>query len=733
MDTNHQNKDSEQNLVTELKSKIEYQKLQIAHLKREVHEADEKFLEMSQSSFWKINQKYEHLKNNNILIKIPYHLFKAIKNKHFKQSFKKLIINILEKVTVKILNEPEASNNNENEDLNDLLNSNYDILCFPDTPWDLRFQRTQKLLLKFSQKGHRIFYFNPFLKNITRVEIIRKKNSIYDISIPSSSNSKNSSSTLTSVKIDTILEVFEQYKINEGVIYINDPKWYPIVKELHDKHGMPLIYDINNSQFNTDEGNTLVHPNHLSLLEISHLNITSSKLFQDRFKTSTLKLSLIESGTDFELFNNPKSKSPLYHYKGSRIGYIGDLNEQIDIELLIKISTQFPDSHIFLIGGTIGFKSDQLSNLTNIYLLGEVSYNEIPSYLNDLDVCLLPLTTDQQFQTINTGKLFEYFSTGNPVVTTDLIELQPYSEQCFISKNHNEFLDNINAALKQKNNEGKENRIKIAKDYDWGNQFNTLNGSIKSSLPKVSIVIITYNCLEYTKFCIDSVLSKTSWPNYEILIIDNASADETPQYLREIEKTHEKIRVILNKDNLGFAGGNNLGIKEVDGDVVVLLNNDTIVTKGWLFGLVKHLKNDDVGMVGPVTNWTGNEAKIEVDYTDPKDMDAFARKYTLEHLNETMELRTLAMFCVAIKREVINKVGLLDERYKVGMFEDDDYATSVRRGGYKNICAEDVFIHHFGSVSFKKLDDEKYQKIFAENKKRFEDKWQEEWVPHKAR
>ena len=145
MDTNHQNKDSEQNLVTELKSKIEYQKLQIAHLKREVHEADEKFLEMSQSSFWKINQKYEHLKNNNILIKIPYHLFKAIKNKHFKQSFKKLIINILEKVTVKILNEPEASNNNENEDLNDLLNSNYDILCFPDTPWDLRFQRTQKL------------------------------------------------------------------------------------------------------------------------------------------------------------------------------------------------------------------------------------------------------------------------------------------------------------------------------------------------------------------------------------------------------------------------------------------------------------------------------------------------------------------------------------------------------------------------------------------------------------
>jgi len=726
MDTNHQNENSDPNLLLELKNKIEIQKLHISDLEKKIQESDEKFLEISQSSFWKFTQKFDTLKKNNNFVKIPYHFFKAIKNKHLKQSLKKLTINLLEKTTNKILNEPEINNTIDNQQNDHLFNSNYDVLCFTDNPWNIRTQRPQQISLNFSKNKHRVFYFNPIFKNINRAEIVKKKNSIYNISLPLSQNSN-------SINSEHIYEVFEQYKIFEAVIYVNDLKWYSIVKELSEKYGMKIIYDINNQQFNSIHTKTILDPNHLALTGISDVNITSSKLFYDQLQSNGIQSLLVTSGNDFEFLRNPKSSSPISQYNGTHIGFIGNMNQQIDKDLLIKISKQFSESHIFLIGGTIEFESEEFSNIQNIHLIGEICYSELPAYLKDIDVFIFPFQKAQQSQAMNTGKLFEYFSTGKPVVCTDLDEFKPYNQTCYISENHEDFLTNLSVALKENNPELSKQRKEIAKNQDWMNQFKVLTNSLKTSLPKVSIVIITYNSLEYTKYCIDSVLAKTCWPNYEILIVDNASADETPQYLKEIEKNSDKIRIILNNDNLGFAGGNNQGIKEVDGDVVVLLNNDTIVTKGWLFGFVKHLADDKVGMVGPVTNWTGNEAKIEVDYTDPKDIDTFAREYTHAHLNETMELRTLAMFCVAIKREVIEKVGVLDERYKVGMFEDDDYATSVRKGGYKNICAEDVFIHHFGSVSFKKLNDEKYQKIFAENKKRFEDKWQEEWVPHKAR
>ena len=91
----------------------------------------------------------------------------------------------------------------------------------------------------------------------------------------------------------------------------------------------------------------------------------------------------------------------------------------------------------------------------------------------------------------------------------------------------------------------------------------------------------------------------------------------------------------------------------------------------------------------------------------------------------------LAMFCVAMRREVFERVGLLDEQFGLGMFEDDDYAHRIKMGGFRLVCAADSFVHHFGEASFKKLKaNGKYDELFAENRRRYEQKWNTEWVPH---
>jgi GT2 family glycosyltransferase len=252
---------------------------------------------------------------------------------------------------------------------------------------------------------------------------------------------------------------------------------------------------------------------------------------------------------------------------------------------------------------------------------------------------------------------------------------------------------------------------------------------------KVSIIIVTYNNIDLTKACIESILSKTDYHDYEIVVVDNGSADETPAFLEDIEKRFEVVRVILNPDNRGFAKANNQGIEASKGKYIVLLNNDTIVTRGWITKFVNYLdRYPEIGLIGPVTNSCYNEAQITVPYEDVSGLDSFADLYTSEHEGEMSDIKMLAFYCVAMRREIIEKVGLLDERFGIGMFEDDDYSHRVRLIGYRIVCAEDIFIHHFGMASFGKLlENGEYARIFERNRKLFEEKWGIAWEAHRQR
>jgi len=251
--------------------------------------------------------------------------------------------------------------------------------------------------------------------------------------------------------------------------------------------------------------------------------------------------------------------------------------------------------------------------------------------------------------------------------------------------------------------------------------------------PLVSLILVTYNKLELTDACLRSLEKNTHYKNFEVIVVDNDSRDSTPDYLREWARRGENRRIILNPDNRGFAAGNNQGLRIARGEYLVLLNNDTYVTPGWLGTLVHHLKRDpSAGIVGPVTNNIGNESKIQISYDSMAEMEYAARVYTSSHLGEIMPLHTAAFFCVAFSRDIYDKVGDLDEAFGIGMFEDDDYCRRVQQVGRTVICAEDVFIHHHHSASFNLMGMERRVKLFNENREVYEKKWGP-WVPHEYR
>ncbi len=182
--------------------------------------------------------------------------------------------------------------------------------------------------------------------------------------------------------------------------------------------------------------------------------------------------------------------------------------------------------------------------------------------------------------------------------------------------------------------------------------------------------------------------------------------------------------MICNAENRGFSAANNQGLRIARGDFLCLLNNDTLVTHGWLSTLIGHLRRmPEAGLVGPVSNRVGNEAKVPVDYATPAEMPAWAADYCRQHDGETFPIAMLGFFCVVFPREVYRRVGELDERFGIGCFEDDDYCRRARLAGYEIRCARDAFVHHWLEASFQLLGKERYLGVFYENKQRYEAKW----------
>ncbi len=249
-----------------------------------------------------------------------------------------------------------------------------------------------------------------------------------------------------------------------------------------------------------------------------------------------------------------------------------------------------------------------------------------------------------------------------------------------------------------------------------------------------SIVVLTHDGLTFTRLCLESLLAHTAGHDFELIVVDNASRDGTRAYLTQLAEADGRVRVLFNARNMGFAPACNQGLGLALGEHLVLLNNDTMVPPGWLAPLLGHLRDPAVGLVGPVTNRIGNEAEIETDYRTWGEFLEVARRRGREHRGEWLELRSPAMFCLAMRAQTYRHLGPLDERYEVGLLEDDDYADRAREGGYQLRCAEDVLVHHFGEASFGNLRaGGEYTRILRANQQRYAEKWGREWEPYGRR
>ncbi len=223
--------------------------------------------------------------------------------------------------------------------------------------------------------------------------------------------------------------------------------------------------------------------------------------------------------------------------------------------------------------------------------------------------------------------------------------------------------------------------------------------------PKVSIIIPVFNGFPLTRECVQSIYYKTtSDVTFEIIVVDNASKDQTPSWLKAERKEQKNFRVFTMEKNMGFGPAVNYGIGHSGGEYIVVLNNDTIVSSGWLTNLLDAIQKDpSIGIVSPVTNYVGEGPQIDENAKDlPPDLNMI-EQYAGGIANRSRiicEPNRLVFFCVLLKRELVDTIGYLDESYEKGNFEDDDYCLRARMAGYKLAIVMNSFVYHHGSATF---------------------------------
>lgn len=217
------------------------------------------------------------------------------------------------------------------------------------------------------------------------------------------------------------------------------------------------------------------------------------------------------------------------------------------------------------------------------------------------------------------------------------------------------------------------------------------------SKPLVSIIILNWNGKKWLEKCLPSV-KKLTYKPLEVIVVNNGSTDDSAEF---IKKNHSWVRVVEIKKNRGFAGGNNLGVKKARGKYIVLLNNDTQVSSGFLEPLVEKMEEDKtVGMVQPMLRSMTQKDKIDsigsfFTFTGFLYHYGYFQSYEKKMYQKEMSIYSVKGACCMIRRDEYIKLGGLDEDF-VCYVEESDLCHRVLLSGKKILYIPKSYIVHYG-------------------------------------
>jgi len=611
----------------------------------------------------------------------------------------------------------------------------HDLIWLGVIDWHFRIQRPQHLATHLADMGARVFYISVVFEPADergRFRIIESPHlGVFEIRLRLWSDASESiyqglSEAAVGELHLALDELIAALGVHAPIVLVEHPAWHKVACGVP---GATVVYDCLDLATGFSNVANSLAASEAAMLAGADLVIAASRPLAEHVSQQRSSI-LIRNAAEVDFLAQGFSDRDA----GERpiIGYFGAIAEWFNVEWIERCAAAHPHWDFRLIGRTDGCDTSRAAKLANVRFYGEMPYRKLPDLLREFDVAIIPFRIVELTRCTNPVKLYEYMAAGKPVVAAAIPEVIEATDLVYIADDASSFADRIEEALAEDSSALRARRQDWAREHTWASRARQLREALDASFPLVSVVVLTYNNWQYTKACLFAVRNWSDYPNLEIIVVDNASKDGSREKLCELERQDERVQVILNDANLGVAGGYNVGLRAARGDYVILLNNDTFATRGWVRDLIRPMQLDPrIGLTGPLTNDIGNEQRVKIAYGTMQEMQQAARRFVRGRLRRTLEIGNLAFFCVAIRRGVLEEIGLLDEVYGLGYYEDDDYCRRAAQANYKLVVADDVFVHHAHSVSFDKLG-EKATEQMARNRVIFEQRWGH-WAPHRYR
>ena len=637
--------------------------------------------------------------------------------------------------------------------------SEADIFILSIIDWNFRFQRPQHLAIEFANTGRRVFYIE-MMHHAGGRSIAKVRDNLYRIRLSSKSigyvhnyfgKANDTQKTAWFQEFCAICDVVKATALKQ--VIVQHAYWWQFARSLPPE--FRLVYDCMDdiSGFsNTDE---FVLDMELDMIRNCDALVVSSSALHKKYKNIQTP-KLIRNAVNFEHLSNDNDDNdsnqgifrqnhptlqlqlkvtPAADVEVIRVGYVGAIAEWFNADLVRRVAIMEPHFEFHLCGDVSSKDvAYAFSAIDNVTTYGEINYQDVPKFIGRMDVMIIPFKIIPIIEACDPVKFYEHSALGKPTVATPLPELKRVSELVFFASSTEDFAQQIRNAYDKR---GDRDFMDALHDYarrnTWHQRSRDFLG-VLDDLPLISIVILSYGDAEFTNSAIRSLFVRgATYPNLEVLVVDNGSPHTELEKVRGYGGNYPSVQIVENGVNLGFAEGNNIGISRARGKYVLLLNNDTYVAPGAIYGMVRHLaRNPEIGAVGPLTNNIGNEARLAVDYADMEEMRRTVRSLTWGHRSRNFSVSALGYFAVMFRRSDLERFGLLPEEYGLGMFEDDDHSKTIQSRGYVTAVAEDSFVHHHLSASFDAWEPSEKEALFERNRAIFERKWGP-WKAHEYR
>ncbi|MBB1492199.1 glycosyltransferase [Paracoccus sp. MC1854] len=619
-----------------------------------------------------------------------------------------------------------------------------DIFVLSIINWDFRTQRPQHLSTRMAAEGHRVFFIE-MEQNLREGSVREVAPMVHVVRLPGRGMRGLQSYTgvPTGAQARAWVEHFHALADAVGAspvshVVIEHPFWWNLARHLSPEYQITFDCMDDIGGFSNTEPHVLEAE--LEMIARADKMIVSSQYLHDKFAPMR-EVAMVRNGADVSHFIREGDDPAPAWLAGRlrpgaiRVGYVGAIAEWFDTDLLEAVARDNPSFDIHLCGAVTAEPPLRLGRLRNVTLHGEIPYADVPAFHGQMDVLIIPFQLLPIIKACDPVKFYEYSAVMRPTVSTSLPELDRAGDLVFRADDPAGFAAAIRRAAPLARDAVFGQRLRqYALDNAWSFRAADLLAEMRRE-PKLSVIVLHYGTdTDMTLATLHALLGRGEvYPNLEVVLVDNGSPPQVREVLRDRAGQDDRILLVENGENLGFARGNNRGIAASSGEYVLLLNNDTFLAPGALLAMVRHLqRNPVIGIVGPMTNNIGNEARVEVAYADMDQMIRAARVLATGHRGAWTPLHVCAYFCAMFRRADLDRLGHLPEVYGLGMFEDDDHCATFRKAGLQMALAEDAFCHHHLSASFDALPSGEKQQLFQRNRDIFESRWGT-WMPHRYR